>query len=196
MRGMARGIPDAPIEAWERVGHAVLTRRVELGYRTRQAFSEMAGLTIKTLGEIERGDRQSYDPATLVQVERCLSWPQGTIVALLSAAVKNGDPEPSHPTIPTVEAELSTLAGLHAWLHRMEPAVLGALLHRSGLDFEAKWELVNAERERAVAQLRDNWQRLAEEIRAAGGTVDPDTWPSWLEAPALVDEIRKKQGDG
>lgn len=53
---------------------------------------------------------------------------------------------------------------------------------------------MNAEREHAVAELRHNWVRLAEAILAAGGTVDPDTWPSWLEAPPLVEEIRRDAG--
>lgn len=43
----------------------------------------------------------------------------------------------------------------------------------------------------AIEQLRENWQHLAELIVAEGGTVDVETWPPWLEAPAMVEELRR-----
>jgi transcriptional regulator with XRE-family HTH domain len=109
------------------------------------------------------------------------------------------DPEPSPvpdgpadpPAVPVVEDELFTLAGLHGWLHRLEPAVQAAMLHRSTLGFDARFDIVNRARDRAIAQLRDNWLWMAEQILAAGGAVDVDTWPGWLEPPPLVEQIRK-----
>jgi transcriptional regulator with XRE-family HTH domain len=76
------GDPD-PLEPWRRLGAAVIARRVELGYRTREAFAEKAGLTSKTLAEVERGLRASYDPATLAKVERTLRWQPGRVRQIL-----------------------------------------------------------------------------------------------------------------
>lgn len=50
--------------------------------RTRKQLADTSGLTVKTLGEIERADRTSYDPATLAIVERALQWSAGTIAGM------------------------------------------------------------------------------------------------------------------
>ncbi|GAA2644502.1 hypothetical protein GCM10010399_93030 [Dactylosporangium fulvum] len=68
---------------WQEVANAVVSRRVELGMQTRKKLAEKTGLTVKTLGEIERADRTSYDPATLVRVEQALEWPAGTILSIV-----------------------------------------------------------------------------------------------------------------
>lgn len=67
---------------WREAGRAVLNRRVQLGMRSRGDFAKAAGLTIKTLGELERGARSNFDPTTLAIVEQVLQWPSGTIVQL------------------------------------------------------------------------------------------------------------------
>lgn len=61
----------------------MLARRVEMGYRGRGDFAKLAELSVKTIGEIERADRQSYDPATLAHLERVLGWDRGTVSRLL-----------------------------------------------------------------------------------------------------------------
>src|SRR5690348_6711552 len=53
--------------------------------RTRAAFAERSGLSAKTLGEIERAERRSYDPATIATVEQALRWPPGRVEAILRA---------------------------------------------------------------------------------------------------------------
>lgn len=72
-------VGDDRDESWEAAGQAIISRRVELGMRTRQVFAEKSQLSVKTLGELERGDRTSYDPATLAAVEQALEWPAGHI---------------------------------------------------------------------------------------------------------------------
>lgn len=73
---------------WQEVADAVVSRRVELGMQTRKQLASVSNLTVKTLGEIERADRMSYDPATLARVEQVLQWPRGAIQAM----VDGGDP--------------------------------------------------------------------------------------------------------
>lgn len=67
---------------WQEVAEAVVNRRVELGMRTRKQLADASGLTVKTLGEVERAERRSYDPATLATIEQALQWPAGRIARL------------------------------------------------------------------------------------------------------------------
>lgn len=69
--------------AWVALGAAVVSRRVELGMRTRADLAAKAELTTKTLGEIERGDRTSYEASTLAAVEQALRWPPGATAAIV-----------------------------------------------------------------------------------------------------------------
>lgn len=72
------------MEAWRAVGNAVINRRVELGMRARGDLAAATGLTVKTLGEIERGERASYSRATLAVVEHALRWPPGKIDTMVA----------------------------------------------------------------------------------------------------------------
>lgn len=85
---------------WAEVADAVVNRRVELGWRTRREFAEVTGLSVKTLGEIERHERTSYDKSTLAIVEQTLKWSPGTIqsIAANGIAVATPDPAPPGPT--------------------------------------------------------------------------------------------------
>lgn len=178
-------------EGWQpsakRAGDAVLRRREARGYKTRGQFAKATGLTIKTLGEIERGVRPSYNKSTYATLDRVLQWEPGTFEALLSGG---GAPE-TEPEPVDLAAELMTFEGLVGNLHRLDPGILAALLHRSGVGPEGRWRAVQALRAVAVEQLRANWQALAEVIVAEGGAVDVDTWPGWLSAPQMVEELRK-----
>jgi transcriptional regulator with XRE-family HTH domain len=72
-------------EAAKNLGEAILHRRVELGFRTRYQFAEATGLTIKTLGEIERGVRPTYGRPTYATLDQVLGWPAGTVEGILTA---------------------------------------------------------------------------------------------------------------
>lgn len=78
--------PETPTStiAWASLAEAVVVRRVELGMRTRSNLAKVSGLTVKTLGEIERNERTSYDRSTLATIEHALCWAPGTIRAILS----------------------------------------------------------------------------------------------------------------
>ena len=61
-------------EDWRRLADYVVARRVELGMRDRRAFAEATGVTERTLGKLENGQRVS--PSTLGMVENRLGWPR------------------------------------------------------------------------------------------------------------------------
>lgn len=191
---------------WGELGQAVTARRVELGHLTIASFAKVVELSTRILGDIEGARRSSYDPATLVRIERALEWPTGRVRDLLgdqapgksfsdsAAASRPRERRPQPDTEPEpvdLSAELMTFEGLVGNLHRLDPGILAALLHRSGVGPEGRWRAVQALRALAVEQLRANWQALAEVIVAEGGAVDVSTWPGWLEAPQMVEELKR-----
>jgi transcriptional regulator with XRE-family HTH domain len=69
---------------WSELAQAVIGRRVELGHHVREAFADASGLSVRTLSDIERARRTSYDPATLARVEQALQWLPGTVDRILA----------------------------------------------------------------------------------------------------------------
>jgi hypothetical protein len=63
-------------EDWRRLADYVVARRVELGMRDRRALAEATGVTDRTLGKLENGQRVS--PSTLGMVENRLGWGPGS----------------------------------------------------------------------------------------------------------------------
>src|ERR1700746_1044101 len=63
-------------EDWRRLADYVVARRVELGMRDRRAFAQATGVTERTLGKLENGQRVS--PSTLGMVENRLAWAPGS----------------------------------------------------------------------------------------------------------------------
>ena len=61
-------------EDWQRLADYVVARRVELGMRDRRAFAEATGVTERTLGKLENGQRVS--PSTLGMVETGSAGPR------------------------------------------------------------------------------------------------------------------------
>jgi hypothetical protein len=175
---------------WQRLARAIVDRRVERGLKTREALLAVIKgtkweLSRRVLADLETGKRDNYDQATLSRLEKALEWPQGEVYRVLRGV------EPVQPEPVDLEEEFATFAGLTKNLYRIDPGILAGLLHRSGLPFDDVYDLVMAERAEAVAQLRENWQRLAEQIRQRGGRVEVGTWPPWLEPPPIVEEIRR-----
>jgi hypothetical protein len=177
---------------WHRLAQAIVDRRTTMGLRTREALLAAVEdtphkLSRRVLADLETGRRDNYDQATLARLEHALEWPRGEVLRILR--------DREAPTeVVDLSAELMTFDGLVANLHRIDAGVLADLLHRSGLGPEQRWLLVQDARAQAVAQLRAGWQRLAEQIVERGGTVDSGAWPSWLEAPPMVEEMRRGEG--
>jgi transcriptional regulator with XRE-family HTH domain len=82
------------MEATERLASLVVARRVELGYKRRPAFAEAAGISLRTLGDLETGRRTNFDPATIAAIEQALRWDTGSIGQILSG----GDPSEARAT--------------------------------------------------------------------------------------------------
>lgn len=65
-----------------RLAKAVVRRRVELGYKTREDFAAAVGLSVRTLGDIERARRLVGD-SSVAAVEAALGWKLGSFEAIL-----------------------------------------------------------------------------------------------------------------
>jgi hypothetical protein len=74
-------------EDWRRLADYVIARRVELNMRDRRAFAEATGVTDRTLGKLENGQRVSA--STLGVVENQLGWAPGSCRRILAG----GEPD-------------------------------------------------------------------------------------------------------
>lgn len=90
-------------EDWWRLADYVIARRVELGMRDRRAFAEATGVTERTLGKLENGQRVS--PSTLGMVENRLGWAPGSCRRILAG----GEPNVGAPGLVQGENEDPTL---------------------------------------------------------------------------------------
>ena len=63
-------------EDWRRLADYVVARRVELGMRDRRALAAATGITDRTLGKLENGQRVS--PSTLGVIENLFGWAPGS----------------------------------------------------------------------------------------------------------------------
>jgi hypothetical protein len=63
-------------EDWQRLADYVVARRVELGMRDRRALAAATGITDRTLGKLENGQRVS--PSTLGVIENVFGWAPGS----------------------------------------------------------------------------------------------------------------------
>lgn len=79
---------DAP-PGWERLGHYVVARRVELGHRQRPTFADASGMSVRILGDIELGRRGNYDPTTIAALENALGWETGSVQRVLRGGEPN-----------------------------------------------------------------------------------------------------------
>src|SRR4051794_31049202 len=114
---------------WDRLSQAIIDRRAELGYRTREALAAAAGLSSRLLGDLEHNRRQNYDRITLARVEGALEWEPGTIHKVLRGGPYPGMPKPEPVDL---AVELMTAPGVLANLYA--PKIeLTELIHGSGL---------------------------------------------------------------
>jgi hypothetical protein len=89
--------------ALERLGHHIVSRRVELGYRHRTDFANSLQFTVRTLSDIENGVRRA-SPGTYAMLENKLAWAPGSIDTILAGGepkelvvkLRRDSPEPRH----------------------------------------------------------------------------------------------------
>ena len=75
-------------QALERLGHYIVSRRVELGYRNRTDLAASLKFTVRTLSDIENGVRKA-SPGTYAMLENKLAWAPGSIDTI----VAGGEPK-------------------------------------------------------------------------------------------------------
>jgi Helix-turn-helix len=68
-------------EDWRRLADYVVARRVELGMRDRRALAAATGVTDRTLGKLENGQRVSA--STLGLIENRFGWAPGSCRRIL-----------------------------------------------------------------------------------------------------------------
>lgn len=71
----------------DKLGRYIVSRRIELGYKTRTDLSNVIGMTVRTLADIEHGNRQA-SPGSYAMIEAKLGWAPGSCMAVL----KGGEP--------------------------------------------------------------------------------------------------------
>lgn len=146
-----------------KAGAAVLRAREALGYKTRGQFADDTKLTIKTLGQIERGVRPSYNKSTYATIDRVLKWEPGTFEALLTGEAPSAQAEPAD-----VAAEMMTAPGVFAHLYA-EKIELAHLIANSPLDAEQRFAVIREHRRRQNEFTRAEEQRIAAEIEKLAG---------------------------
>ncbi len=167
---------------WHRLARAIVDRRVELGYHTREALlagmstrTDGKGLSRRVLADLETGRRGNYDQATLQRLEQALGWPQGEVHRII-----HGTTPPPRPDEPVdISSELASPDGLAMWM-RPDSHPLAYLLHHAGLDEQTRMELIKAQRRRNDRWLLESLDALAADIAEAGGAVRREAWLPWL----------------
>ena len=65
------------------LAEAVRARRLEIGMATMRALAAAAGLSERVVQHVERQEKQSYRPDTLVALDRALGWALGSAERVL-----------------------------------------------------------------------------------------------------------------
>jgi hypothetical protein len=75
-------------EDWRRLADYVVARRVELGMRDRRSLAAATGITDRTLGKLENGQRVSA--STLGIIENVFGWAPGSCRRILAGGEPSG----------------------------------------------------------------------------------------------------------
>jgi hypothetical protein len=100
---------------WMRLADFVISRRTELGLRTRRDLSRVTGVNDRTIGKLELG--QSVSAATVGAIERVLGWEPGSGRHILNGGEPTlRDTPPPRPTTayndPVLQAAWESLASV------------------------------------------------------------------------------------
>ncbi len=82
-------------EDWRRLADYVIARRVELHMMDRRSFAAATGVTDRTLGKLENGQRVSA--STLGAVENQLGWAPGSCRRILAGGEPLAGPASGSP---------------------------------------------------------------------------------------------------
>jgi transcriptional regulator with XRE-family HTH domain len=128
-------------ENWRRLADYVVAGRVVLGMRDRRSLAAATGVTERTLGKLENGQRVSA--STLAAIEIVLGWAPGSCRRILAGgepSAGSAEPDPAEDADPTLRY-LAETPGL-------PPDVV-----RGIIALARNWR--ETEAERAQAQARD-----------------------------------------
>jgi hypothetical protein len=111
----------------ERLGHHIVSRRVELGYRNRTDLANSLQFTVRTLSDIENGVRKA-SPGTYAMLENKLAWAPGSIDTILAG----GEPkelvmnlrQTSHQTLSRSGTEVVSRASSEALLLELHRRII------------------------------------------------------------------------
>lgn len=78
---------------WRVLGEHVLNERLRRN-ETQREFSESTGLSIRIIGHLEKGDRDTYDPASRYKILRALRWEGDSIEAVVAGGKPTPIPDP------------------------------------------------------------------------------------------------------
>lgn len=98
---------DYPDDACVRLGRAIEQARISLGYPSRPAFAELAGISLRSLTYAEQANR-SVGPKVLYPIARALGWTPDTLRLILEggdipATTAPAEPAPRDPEVITEE---------------------------------------------------------------------------------------------
>jgi len=173
---------------------AVRTRRVEVGFDTAKGLAEAAGLSVRTLGEIENARRSSYRMATLWTLDSVLGWERGSSQAVLDGG------EPTVSARPPASPVTAT-AGVGPESGGASPSSMGNVIT---LPASATEGLSEAELDEVESVARASALQRAREIQAARREAElPDfsalaartvrRRPAWEASQAGVDAGEEPQ---
>ena len=69
-------------EGWRRLGRTIARERAPQ-WRSRREFATAAGISARTVDDLERGRRDNYLDTTLAAVEYALGWQPGTCLRVV-----------------------------------------------------------------------------------------------------------------
>ena len=146
---------------------------MHLGYATRAGFAEATGFAPRTLGDLEKCRRQSYDRTTFARLEKALNWEPGKVQQILEDQVPNdaSPTEDSSGSAPELlEAKRARAAQISRDIAR-DDFVLTWLLTHSGIEGADLLRLELYVRRRREEQSRELLAELEPRIRMLGGDV-------------------------
>ena len=95
------------LEDWNRLASFVIARRVKLGYRDRKALAAVSGVTARTLGKLETGER--VGAVTLADVELALGWEPDSARRILAGGEpvirESAKVAPERPSLPPMTSD-------------------------------------------------------------------------------------------
>lgn len=103
-------------------GERMKAERLEAGYATQEDLAESTGISIKTIGNIERGVDLEQTEHTKRTIEKAFHWGRGSYDAVRAGGQPTPEPEPV-----ISRAEINDMAYVWSALRNVDPEELRAV---------------------------------------------------------------------